>query len=69
VVPEVCPDQVVAPPSVVLSIVPVSPTAMQVFASVQSTERRIARVPEVCPDQVVAPPSVVFSIVPEVPTA
>jgi hypothetical protein len=56
------------PPSVVLKIVPLCPTAVPLFASVKETLRISFVVPLVCGAQVV-PPSVVLKIVPLCPTA
>ena len=58
----------VVPPLVVLRIVPVSPTAQPVLASMKATEFSARAVPEVCAIQV-APPSVVLTIVQDSPTA
>ena len=56
-----------APPSIVLRMVPPSPTAQAVLASNAATPRRFLSVPDSCAFQVF-PPSVVLRIVPWVPT-
>jgi hypothetical protein len=58
----------VAPPFVVPTMVPLSPTAMQVLVLGQATERRRLAVPLVCLLQV-APPLVVARMPPPEPTA